>query len=106
MGKYVGQVSTKADNLWVKWIRGIYLRGGDFRSHLPPYNASWAWRKICHLRSTFSPGVENNNWKIIPNGDYTVVARYKWLSQSSRKVCWQVWDWGTLNIPKHAFICW
>lgn len=70
----------KVDNLWVKWICGIYFCGGDFWFYFFFYNVSWVWRKICYLCSIFLFGVENNNWKIIFNGDYIVVVRYKWLS--------------------------
>lgn len=59
MGKYIWQIALKEDNLWVKWV---YIRDGNFWIHTPPYNASCAWRKLCDIRSLFSPGFLNNTW--------------------------------------------
>lgn len=42
LGKYIWQILMKEDNLWVKWIHGIYNRNGNFWSHTPPNEASWA----------------------------------------------------------------
>lgn len=54
MGKYLWQVMMKEDNLWVKWVHGIYIREQDPWTYPPPHDASWSWRKLCKLRQNSS----------------------------------------------------
>lgn len=35
IAKYVWNVAENEDNLWVKWIDRIYLKGGDWWTHIP-----------------------------------------------------------------------
>lgn len=106
MGKYIWQVTMKEDNLWVKWVHGIYIRDGDFWNHIPPPFASWSWKKLCSVRSQFASGYVKNVQSLHPQGSFRTAEAYKWLNQESSKVPWRYWVWNKLNIPKHSFICW
>lgn len=58
MGKYVWDVATKHDNIWIKWIHSLYLYNEDWWNYQPKSSASWYWKKVCstrdHLKQYYS----------------------------------------------------
>ncbi|XP_021744396.1 uncharacterized protein LOC110710412 [Chenopodium quinoa] len=44
LGKYVWSIASKEDNMWVKWVNHVYLRGRDWKSYSVPPSASWYWK--------------------------------------------------------------
>lgn len=106
MGKYIWEIAMKEDNLWVKWIHGVYIREEDVWTHNPPPNASWYWRKLCAIKHQFRARYTNNKWMLNTKGVYKVAETYRWLSHTVPKVPWRYWVWNKLNVPKHSFVCW
>lgn len=50
MGKYIWEIVMKEDNLWVKWIYGVYIREEDVWIYNFFLNVSWYWRKLCVIK--------------------------------------------------------
>lgn len=89
MGKDIWQVTMKEDNLWVKWVPGVYICNDNFWTHIPPHDASWAWKKLCKLRQKFVQGYTNGAWTMQSQGLYFVNKAYWWLLQTNSKVQWR-----------------
>uniref|UniRef100_A0A803QB93 DUF4283 domain-containing protein n=1 Tax=Cannabis sativa TaxID=3483 RepID=A0A803QB93_CANSA len=51
MAKYISAISSKQDNLWVRWIDAIYLKGQSFWVANFEKGASWYFKKLLQLRS-------------------------------------------------------
>ncbi|XP_060960653.1 uncharacterized protein LOC133031221 [Cannabis sativa] len=73
--KYVWAIATKEDNLWVKWIHSVYIKGKDWWSYEIPQTGSWYWRKIVALKGTLLNLVD----PITFTTKYKVADGYKWL---------------------------
>lgn len=97
-------LASKEDNLWVKWINHLYLKGKDWRSYTISSNASWYWRQLCKVRDVFREGYDLNRWKLRTH--YTASSGYAWLKGGSPKVDWHGWVWNRLNVPRTSFIAW
>lgn len=41
IAKYVWNIANKADNLWVKWVNHIYIKGAEWWQYRPPTDCSW-----------------------------------------------------------------
>ncbi|XP_060968611.1 uncharacterized protein LOC133036135 [Cannabis sativa] len=44
--KYVWAIANKEDNLWIKWIHCVYIKGEDWWDYQAPQQASWYWKKL------------------------------------------------------------
>ena len=51
-GKIAWHISTKQDSLWVKWVHGIYMKGGRWDLFNTPAIASWVIKKLCKVKET------------------------------------------------------
>ncbi|XP_074318790.1 uncharacterized protein LOC141655619 [Silene latifolia] len=103
VAKYVWWIETKADHMWVKWVHAIYIKDMNWKDYEPTSNSSWAWRKICQIKSIFKellmPGSGVTAY-------YSTALGYKWL-QGQDTVCeWYPWILNTWVVPKHGFISW
>ncbi|XP_074301272.1 uncharacterized protein LOC141632644 [Silene latifolia] len=103
VAKYVWWIATKADHLWVKWVHAIYIKDRNWKDYEPTSNSSWAWRKICQIKSIFKE-------LLLPGSGvtayYSTALGYKWL-QGQDNVCeWYPWILNTWVVPKHGFISW
>lgn len=105
IAKYVWNISKKADNLWVKWVNHVYLKGVDWWQYKPPQDSCWYWKKIYNVKEKYANGFRGNGW-LKPDGIYTVSSGYKWKQQEGQKKNWWRVVWNTTNIPKHSFIFW
>ncbi|KAL2894454.1 hypothetical protein RDABS01_010363 [Bienertia sinuspersici] len=105
MGKYIWSVACKEDNLWVKWIDHVYLKGKDWRIYMPNSTVSWYWRQLTHIKDKFRTGYSGDRWMFDKKG-YTASSGYEWLRNNQNVVGWSKWVWNRLNIPKHSFMCW
>ena len=103
IGNYVWNVATKADNLWVKWVDHLYIKGRDWWHLHPPSSSSWYWRQICKAKEELKEGFRTGNWV---NTGYTAKKAYQWLRGQNTPVEWCNWVWNRLNVPKHSFIAW
>uniref|UniRef100_A0A803PH97 Reverse transcriptase domain-containing protein n=1 Tax=Cannabis sativa TaxID=3483 RepID=A0A803PH97_CANSA len=44
--KYVWAIANKEDNLWVRWIRNVYLKEEEWWRYKAPIQGSWYWKQI------------------------------------------------------------
>lgn len=105
LGKYIWSIANKADNLWVKWVNHVYLKGQDWKNYSPSSSVSWYWRQLTHIKDKFRDGYCGDRWKFDRRG-YTASTGYKWLRSEQSEVDWASWVWNRLNIPKHSFLSW
>ena len=91
IAKYVWNVTSKADNLWVKWVHEIYIKGVDWWQYKPSVDSCWYWRKICSIKDKFAAGYARNKW-IQTNGEYTIQSGYQWLSGNGNQ-----WPWWKIH---------
>lgn len=105
LGKYIWSVANKEENLWVKWIDHVYLKGKDWKHYAPTTTASWYWRQLTHIKDRFRSGYSGDKWAFGKNG-YSAASGYNWLRGELHEVEWAKWVWNRLNIPKHSFLNW
>lgn len=79
IGKLVWDLASKKDNLWVRWISGVYLRSTEFWQHECPVASSWYWKKLCEVRDRLAAGFVGSVWETNSTGVYTVALGYRWL---------------------------
>ncbi|XP_062074777.1 probable cyclic nucleotide-gated ion channel 10 [Humulus lupulus] len=48
--KYVWAIANNEENLWVKWIHSVYLKGGDWWNYQPLTQGSWYWKKLVAVK--------------------------------------------------------
>lgn len=66
--------SKKGNNLLLKWVNQIYLKGKDWWQYQPTTDSCW---KICIIKEKFAPGYDENTW-ISYKGVYTIQSGYRW----------------------------
>lgn len=47
LGKYVWAIATKKNNMWIRWVHGVYVEEEEWREYKPPQHYSWYWKMIC-----------------------------------------------------------
>lgn len=62
IGKYVWQVSLKADMLWVKWVHCVYIKDKSWCDYSPPVDGSWCWKCICSVKDMMKDGFMQRRW--------------------------------------------
>ncbi|XP_074271342.1 uncharacterized protein LOC141595277 [Silene latifolia] len=106
VGKLVWWMVSKKDHLWIKWIDKIYMKGRAWTGYKPVTSSSWAWRKICEVKTRFKEAYIDNKW-LGEDEEYTITTGYDWLMQSTNvKVPWYTIVWNRFNVNKHSFIAW
>ncbi|XP_062112764.1 uncharacterized protein LOC133823927 [Humulus lupulus] len=50
MFKYVWAVAAKEDNLWVRWVHSVYIKGGVWWDYIAPAHGGWYWRKVVAVK--------------------------------------------------------
>lgn len=55
--KYVWNIANKADNIWVKWVNPIYLKGAEWWQYNPPKDSCLYWKQICNVKKKFVTGL-------------------------------------------------
>jgi len=77
IAKYVWNIASKIENIWVKWISHIYLKGNDRWKYRPPIDSCLYWKRVCSLKERFTPGYVQNGW-LRADGKYTIQSGYQW----------------------------
>lgn len=54
VGKIAWHISTMQDSLWVRWVHGVYTKGGRWELFNAPATASWVVKKLCKVKETLS----------------------------------------------------
>lgn len=106
IGKQVWDLATKKDNLWVKWMHGVYLKRQDIWNATAPNDSSWHWKQIVRIKDKIKQGVINGYWTQQPGNEYTVRSGYRWLIEQPQNQPVTKFIWNSLSIPKHGFIVW
>lgn len=106
MGKQIWNLAMKRDSLWIRWIDGIYLKGADIWSYVPPQQTNWHWSKLLKMRDLLMPAMCNNTWTRASDGLYSVNSGYNWLKGEATPFPMSNAIWNKLNVPKHSFCLW
>ncbi|XP_030479064.1 uncharacterized protein LOC115696296 [Cannabis sativa] len=85
MTKYVWAFANKEDNMWIKWIHCVYIKGEDWWTYQAPPQASWYWRKLNSIKTQIK-GVMDIQQFI--STKYSISNGYKSLCPSQSKVNW------------------
>ncbi|XP_074306200.1 uncharacterized protein LOC141641438 [Silene latifolia] len=96
----VKAIEHKADHLWVKWVHAVYIKDKQWIDYEPTNNSSWAWRKICQIKTIFKEMLRQSS------GQYSIRDGYVWLRPNGDKSDWYQWAKNSWVTPKHGFICW
>ncbi|XP_062113330.1 uncharacterized protein LOC133824458 [Humulus lupulus] len=102
LAKYIWAISHQLEVLWVKWINAVYLRGQNFWKYQLKADSSWYWRKLCHIRDTFSE-VDIN--AAASHGYFKIGLFYKRIIHQDQ-VKYHHFVWNRMSVPKHRFIIW
>ena len=62
MGKYVWNMARKVDNMWVKWVDHVYMKGKDWWTYSPNTAASWYSKQVCKVKDILKAGFNQNGW--------------------------------------------
>ena len=84
--------------MWVRWVHGIYTKGGNWRDFNVPITLSWAFKKICKIKDRL------DQW--VHNGSYSIQEVYHGLLGAGQPVNWASFVWNRSSIPKARFILW
>ncbi|KAM6575501.1 hypothetical protein CsatA_023828 [Cannabis sativa] len=85
MTKYAWAIAYKEDNLWIKWIQCVYIKGEDWWTYQAPPQASWYWRKLNSVKTQIK-GVMGMQQFV--STKYSISNGYKSLCPSQSKVNW------------------
>ena len=106
MGKYiyVWAISTKQDNLWIKWVNDVYITEDDWWDYVPKTEASWYRRRVCVIKEKLQSFYTNVELQAMPK--YSVKAVYEKMKGEQPKKEWGKCIWNRLSFPKHKFVFW
>lgn len=82
----------------MKWVHGVYTKGGGCEVFNAPATASWTVRKLCAMTAAL------RQW--ICNTTYSIKEVYKHNLVTPAKVRWRGLVWNRTLIPKHKFVIW
>lgn len=98
VSKLAWHIYSMQESLWVKWVHGVYTKGGRWEIFNAPAIASWTIWKICVVTADF------RNW--ICSSHYCIKEVYEHSLMRHHKVPWRHLVWNRISIPKTRFICW
>ncbi|KAL2922946.1 LINE-1 reverse transcriptase-like protein [Bienertia sinuspersici] len=52
MGRHAWAIATKQDNLWIRWVHAVYIKGQNWWDYEPQTDSSWYWKKVCEIKRT------------------------------------------------------
>ncbi|KAK9757227.1 hypothetical protein RND81_01G149900 [Saponaria officinalis] len=76
IGKLVWWIYVMPDNLWVRWINHVYLKGKNWSDYTPKGDISWHWKVICRVKDRFVQDVGSDFWRC---QHYSVCSGYEAL---------------------------
>lgn len=104
LGKHVWAIATNQNNLWVKWVKAVYLKQQNWIDYKPGQNSSWYWRKICGIKDKMLSVLDPALWR--QGGKYSIGKCYEALRQQHQRRRWDTIAWNRLAVPKHQFVAW
>lgn len=97
-------IASKQDNVWIKWVNSVYLKGARWWDYRPPVGASWYWKKICHVKEELEVLYTENEF--CKMNVYSIHAIYDRIRGKKENVAWDKAIWNILTLPKYRFIMW
>ncbi|XP_048493622.1 uncharacterized protein LOC125494100 [Beta vulgaris subsp. vulgaris] len=70
LSKLAWGVAQKQDNLWVKWVHGVYIKESSWASYTAPTHASWAWKYVCQAKNLMNEKTNGVQW--LMNGQFSI----------------------------------
>ncbi|XP_057528432.1 uncharacterized protein LOC130807292 [Amaranthus tricolor] len=98
VGKIAWHIHIMKDSMWVRWVNGVYTKGGNWGLYNAPINASWTMRKLCKIKDTWKQWVFKDA--------YSIKEVYTTTFQCQPKVNWRILVWSGVVIPRTRFCCW
>lgn len=99
MEKLIWDIASNKDNLWVRWISGIYLKEENFWLHDCPVSSSWSWKALCSVRDKLAAGFTSSGWSAEDSGQYSTASGYKWLMGEQRRLDTPRVIWHRMTLP-------
>uniref|UniRef100_A0A803Q3C3 Reverse transcriptase domain-containing protein n=1 Tax=Cannabis sativa TaxID=3483 RepID=A0A803Q3C3_CANSA len=103
LGRYVWDIASKKDCLFVKWSHNVYIKERDWWSYNAPLDCSWAWRKIVAVKYKIQQQISLTSFVV---EKYKIQQGYNLLFAEYDKLPWSNLVWDRLIVPKHRFILW
>ncbi|XP_057550391.1 uncharacterized protein LOC130828425 [Amaranthus tricolor] len=94
--KHVWHISSMTDSMWVRWVYGVYTKGGNWRVFNAPTTSSWAFKKTCKVKDRLDQWVHNSS--------YSIKEVYHELLGVGQPVDWAGFVWNRNSIHKARFI--
>ena len=92
VGKIAWHIYMMKDSLWMRWVRGIYTKGGNWELFNAPITTSWAMKKLCYIKDLLK------QW--IFCSSYLIKKVYFDHFADVPKVRWRFLVWNNLSILK------
>lgn len=96
MGKIPWHIYTMQETLWVRWVHGVYMKGGRWEIFNALATANWTIRKLCAVTVAFC------QW--ICHSRYSIKEVYEQSLANQHKVHWRHLVWNRILIPKTRFL--
>ena len=98
IGKIIWRISSMKDSMWVRWVHGVYTKGGNWGIFNAPPTRSWVIKKLFSIRDSL--------WCWIDQHHYFIREVYLGILNLDSKVQWRNLVWNRYSIPKTSLICW
>ncbi|XP_062080585.1 uncharacterized protein LOC133785354 [Humulus lupulus] len=102
LANYLWAIESKQDQLWVKWVNCVYLKGVSLSDYIPKVYSSWYWRKLMFFYKSIS---RSELQAAVNKGKLHLGTLYTQLL-SSERITYERPVWCKLSVPKHRFILW
>lgn len=99
--KYVWEIHSKKDSLWLKWIQHIYLKGENIWEHNALIHSSWQWKELMKVKEQVKASFRNQVVNF-----YSISKGYNLFLGQQERCQWSGQIWNRWNVPKHSFIMW
>ena len=112
LSKFIWNLQTKNDSLWVKWIHQIYLKWSSFGEYVSTKQDSQIIKQLILIRDQIVLEEGNSPAALLKMHQWTTLARFKskacydFFRPKGFAVCWAKLVWHHSLLPKHAFILW
>uniref|UniRef100_A0A803NHN7 Reverse transcriptase zinc-binding domain-containing protein n=1 Tax=Cannabis sativa TaxID=3483 RepID=A0A803NHN7_CANSA len=102
VAKHLWALSSKQDNICVKWINSMNLKDQDVWSCPIKLDLSWYFKKLLKIRNVTNIGMLNQATK----GNKFKVSRFYIELIGAAKTSYAATVWHKFIVPKHKFIFW
>ncbi|CAO2830753.1 unnamed protein product [Amaranthus hypochondriacus] len=98
VGEIAWHLAKLSESIWVRWVHGVYTKGGRWEIFNAPITASWTLKKICAVKDRLK------NW--IVKDSYSIKETYVEIMRSNSKAPRKHLVWNHISLPKHRFVAW